>query len=128
MNKRTRRIPTHTTDHDGQAIVLVPLANHDEPAKLLQEDFYRLMELGYSDQWVYNRAGTGHPYVRCSSSRVAGGLETVARLLAEPGSGKIVRYQDSNRLNLRADNLYTNKGWAKGQTITSIAEDTDGTA
>lgn len=128
MTKRTRRIPTYAIDHDKQAIVLVPLANHHEPAKLFPEDFHRLMEWGYSDQWVYNRAGTGHPYVRCSSSRVAGAHETVARVLVNPGTGHIVQYHDGDRLNLRADNLYTNKGYAKGQTIVSAEDDIDGNA
>lgn len=128
MTKRTPRIPTHATDHDGEAVVLVPLANHPEPAKLLQADFNRLMELGYSDQWTYNPAGTGHPYVRCSNSRVAGANETVARVILEPGRGHVVRYRDGNRLNLRFENLYVHRGPAKGQTILSAEEKPDADA
>lgn len=117
MPSTNKREPIFTTDTDGEAVVLIPLANHNEPAKLFRDDFDRLMAEGCSDQWMLNSNGQGHAYVRVGNSNVAGQLESVARLVFNAGNGVVVKHYDGDRLNLRSDNLMTEKGYAKGQTV-----------
>lgn len=109
MTNTQRREVRHTTDTDGKAIVLVPLANHDEPAKVLAEDFAAIIAAGFTDQWTLNSSGNGYAYVRCGAD-MRGHLATVARLVTKPRKGFMVRYQDRDRLNLRRDNLRLVKG------------------
>lgn len=108
-NKHARREVRHATDLDGKAIVLVSLANHDRPAKLLAEDFAAIVEAGYTDQWTFNSNGIRHAYVRCYAA-TRGRLATVARLIVAPRKGYRVRYIDGDRLNLRGDNLQQVRG------------------
>lgn len=103
---RSPRTPQHTTDADGAAVVLVPLANYPQPAKLLAEDFERLMLAGISHMWTLNIGKGGHGYVRLNSHRAGKNLISVARLVMAPRAGQQVRYRDGDRLNLRRDNLY----------------------
>ena len=100
---QTKRTPVFTIDRDGREIVLVPLANHNEPAKLFTEDWDRLMRAKISPHWTLNGAN-GFPYVRCGVRR-AGRLDTVARLILRAGAGQVVGYCSEDRLNLRRDNL-----------------------
>lgn len=102
-----RRQPVLAVDKDGKSIVLVPLANHDQPAKLFLSDFERLMEERCSDQWTLNTASPGHAYVRgCKRGIGTGRLWTIARLVLNAPYRNSVRYADGDRLNLRRDNLY----------------------
>lgn len=107
----------HATDTDGAEIVLVPLANLTVKAKVLKEDYERLIALGLSNRWNLNSNNNGLHYVRVSPVNLKGGQTLtellVSRLVAQAGSKQIVRYQDGNRLNLRSDNLITSKGTAK---------------
>jgi hypothetical protein len=100
---RMHRTPVHTHDCDGREIVLVSLANHDRPAKLLVEDWKRLVREEVSQQWTLNK-GAGIAYVRCGAKR-PGNLDTVARLIMRAGAGQMVGYCSEDRLNLRRDNL-----------------------
>lgn len=108
-SKQPRRV-RFTIDHDGERIALVPLANHDAPAKLLASDYRRIVGDGFTDQWTLNSNGQGNAYVRCGAAKVRGQLATVARLLLEPPKGYRVTYLDGDRLNLRRDNLKLAKG------------------
>ena len=101
---RNTRTPVRALDRDGQQIVLVPLANHDAPAKLLSEDWDYLGRQGISTQWTYNDNNRNRQYVRCPMRR-QGNLETVARLITGAERGDVVSYLDGDRLNLRRDNL-----------------------
>lgn len=121
MTKRTTCNPIHTTDDHGTPIVLVPLASHPIPAQVDAEDFDRLIAQGVSLFWTLNWSGTGYPYVRCSNPRVAGHLTTVARLILNVGPGRVVKYRDGNRLNLRRSNLWVANGPAKGQSPSESA-------
>jgi hypothetical protein len=111
MNEHGYRTPKFTTDGDGEAIVLVSLANHREPAKLFASDFEGLMRQGVSGMWTLNSNGYGSEYVRCPASG-KGRLFTVARLIVRPAKGQVIRYRDGNRLNLRRDNLIVRSGRA----------------
>ena len=113
---RTQRTLTFCQDRDGEAIALVPLANHTKPAKILREDLEHLLAAGYSDQWTFNQAGSGYSYVRCAMSHRRGNLASVARLILNAPRGRVVTYLDENRLNLRRDNLALKPGNAKGAT------------
>lgn len=113
MTNKKGRSPIYSLDRDGEAIVLVPLANHPEPAKLLKADFLRLESQGLGMAWTFNSNGKGSHYVRASVPGVRGRLLTVARLIVGAGGGRCVQYRDGNRLNLRADNLFVAEGYAK---------------
>jgi len=119
--KRIERTVTFCLDHDGEPIALVPLANHSKPAKVFRDDLDRLVAAGYSDQWTFNKAGPPYSYVRCAVSNRRGNLVSVARLILNAPSGRVVTYLDENRLNLRRDNLTLKPGNAKG--VTSLARD-----
>jgi len=120
MTRRITREPIRTVDTDGAPIVLVPLANHDRPAKLLAEDFDRLVAQGLPLAWTLNQATGGNAYVRCATSAVVGRLVTVARLILRVGRGRVVKYRDGDRLNLRRDNLWATNGPAKHRTISEV--------
>lgn len=110
MNTKQPRRVRFAIDLDGKRIALVPLANHDIPAKLLAGDYRRIVGDGFTDQWTLNSNGKGNAYVRCGVANVRGHLATVARVLLEPPKGYRVTYLDDNRLNLRRDNLKLAKG------------------
>lgn len=122
MITKNNRSPVRTQDRDGSTIVLVPLANHPQPAKLFPEDFDRLTADGLGMAWTFNEATRGYHYVRTYHHGVCGELVTVARLILGAGARNCVRYRDSDRLNLRSDNLYLSEGYAKGKTTLSSAE------
>ncbi len=120
-HRRSRRVPRFTKDHDGRAIVLVPIASQDQPAKLFQEDFEALMKTGITDQWHYNNNGVDCSYVRCAVGRGTDKTMTVARLIMRPRAGVIIGYRDGNRLNLRRDNLELGTGRAKARERMTMA-------
>lgn len=108
------RLPTCTYDSQGKPIVLVPLANHPEPAIIDADDFDALMKAGVSDQWFLNDNGSGYCYVRCCA-KMGDNLMTLARLIRCPAVGRVIRYGDGNRLNLRRANLGVSRGNAKSR-------------
>ncbi|TNC93813.1 MAG: hypothetical protein FD119_3732 [Stygiobacter sp.] len=121
MTTKPDRRPVFTMDRDGRDIVLVPLANHDHPAKLLKEDFERITSKGVGTFWTFNAVGQGYAYVRCPNPdrplSPGRSLLTVARVITGAGRGRRVQYRDGDRLNLRSDNLTTSSGYAKGKAL-----------
>ena len=69
------------------------------------------MAEGWSDQWFLNENS-----IRVRDNAVRGSLTNVARLVVKAGPGRVVRFVDGDRLNLRRSNLYTVRGNAKGPT------------
>lgn len=104
MNQR--RTSTTSEDQRGRTIVLVPLANHLRPARLLLADFEALKTRGVSDQWTMNEARPGHCYVRASAVAPARTLVTIARVLLAAPPGRLIGYRDGDRTNLLRENLY----------------------
>ena len=126
MNQRTTRTPAHARDIDGKEIVLIPLANHSEPAKILREDFETLSAAGYTQNWTFNARASGpgaRRYVRCAAHDRKGNLTRVARLVLNTPRGRVVKYRDGNRLNLRRDNLLLSAGCAPGATMKDESPD-----
>ncbi len=114
-----RRKPVRSTDKHNTPIVLVPLANHSEPAIVDVSTFDRLMAEGFSDQWTFNQFINGYRrygFVRCTNNKVHGRLSTIARLVTDASPGQVVKYRDRNPLNLRRYNLTLKNGNAKGAT------------
>lgn len=109
-----------TRDHDGRAIVLVPLAYSSERVKLLPDDYDKLVLAGVSAEWT--RRGTEGRYVYCGSRR-EGDLAIVARLIVGAGPGGQVNYHDGNRLNLRKENLWIRHVSVR-KPVRAIFEDT----
>jgi hypothetical protein len=120
---RNKREPNFTTDLDGREIVVVPLACGSK-AKLFAEDFYTLKQLGLSDNWFLNSAGTGRPsYVRCFSPRT-GNVVSISRVIVGAGSRKVVKCIDNDRTNLRRDNLHLTTGNG-GARVSTAGEEID---
>jgi hypothetical protein len=116
---RKQRTPTYALDIDRKEIVLIPLANHSEPAKILREDFDALLAAGYSSSWTFNAADSRskYRYVRCGVWKRRGQLASVARLILNSPRGRVVKHRDGDRLNLRRDNLFLATGKAPGATM-----------
>jgi hypothetical protein len=108
MNHIPTRQPIRTTAADGSPIVLVPVRGGALPATVDAEDFDRLVAVGISPMWLFNKARQGKAYVRAGHPRqeATGGLVTIARLIMEAPAGNRVRYWDGDTLNLRRENLY----------------------
>lgn len=100
---RPRPAPHRTTDPDGHAVVAVPLARGDRPARVDPQDFRRLIDLGLSPAWTFNSNGQQNAYVRAMMN---GKLCTAARMIMNAGRGDQVSYRDGDPTNLRRDNLY----------------------
>lgn len=102
---------------DGGKIVKVEMSNRQGTFVTVDaDDYVALVAEGLPTRWFLNRAGSGHDYVRFAPGRFAGKLETVARRIVRSRPGRIVRYVDGDRLNLRRSNLYLIPGNARGQT------------
>lgn len=107
-----RRFPVRLTSRRN-SIVQVPLANAPGRfATLDADDFDRLREAGVSDQWTLNGDGHGNAYVRVAI-RTKGRLVSVARLIVGAPAGRVVKYYDGNRTNLRRRNLTMKEGYAR---------------
>jgi hypothetical protein len=102
--KKRNTTPTHSVDHDGLAIVRVPLANGGT-AKLFPDDYDGLLSQGLASHWASNDSGNGYAYVKCRNPRHSLGFVIVARCIAKAMPGQMVKYQDGDRMNLRLDNL-----------------------
>jgi hypothetical protein len=98
--------PSWDYDQDGQKIILVPLQNCSRPAKLLPEDWDRLVTAGVSGYWSCKGPQGRYVY---SGTRRAGDLAIVARLIMDAGPDYRVHYHDGDRLNLRSENLWNKK-------------------
>ena len=70
--------PQVVRDHDGRALVLMPLRNSERCAKVLVADWNKLADLEVSATWFC--ASREHPYVRAGSYE-RGGHINVARLI-----------------------------------------------
>ena len=72
-------------------------------AKILPEDWHRLIEGGASPNWYFNGGGVG--FGRKLNGKVR--IERPARLILGITDPKVfARFRDRNPLNLRRDNLY----------------------
>ncbi len=116
---KERRKPVRTTDPDGTPVVLVPIKHSDLCATVNEEDFDRMMEAGFSDQWWFEETYPGCKYVRVTDPSLASNNLTISRLVVEAGARQIVKYRDGDRLNLRRENLYTLVGHAKRPASTN---------
>ena len=125
------RPPTRTVDPDGTEIVQVPLPR-GEVAVIEAADYEWLLGLGLPPNWSYDKGANSCNYVRVTAylggrNRRPRGLKSgalqmsVARLIMRTDIGEIIRYRDSNRLNLRRSNLNVCPGRADGRELTVIA-------
>lgn len=106
----------HTT-LEGSPVVRVEMSNAPGVFAVVDRDDYdALAAAGFPTRWFINSTGNGYWYVRFSPGRFAGKLETVARTILGPRRGRVVKYRDGDRLNLRRSNLYYAQGFAPGAT------------
>jgi hypothetical protein len=111
MNQRFTPTVMTYQDSDRRLIARVPLSRRDDYAELLYSDYERILAAGFDSPWHLNSNGHGRLYVR---TMVRGGNETmIARLIANAPPRHRIRYADDNPLNLRAENLLIDEGWAK---------------
>jgi|HigsolmetaGSP11D_1036233.scaffolds.fasta_scaffold34631_1 hypothetical protein len=103
MQRKVIRSPYVDRDGDGTTIYRVPLAGTKLEAKILPEDWHRLIEGGASPNWYFNGGGVG--FGRKLNGKVR--IERPARLILGITDPKVfARFRDRNPLNLRRDNLY----------------------
>lgn len=103
MQRKVIRSPYVDRDGDGTTIYRVPLAGTKLEAKILPEDWHRLIEGGASPNWYFNGGGVG--FGRKLNGKVR--IERPARLILGITDPKVfARFRDLNPLNLRRDNLY----------------------
>jgi len=106
-----------TTAFDQSPIVRIELGNRaGQFATFDRRDFDTPRDNGFPLSIFLNSAGPGRDYVRFSTRRFLGNLETPARLLKGAGPGEVVRYRDGDSTNLRQCNRYVAKGYAPGQS------------
>ena len=110
------REPRRITDPDGNRLVHVPLTG-GAVAVLDEADFDRVMTLGISKGWFFNKDGKGHAYVKASLPGPGGNLVMVARLIMDVPHGQVVRPADRNPLNLRRGNLAFRVGFSKHREV-----------
>ena len=80
-----------------------------------RDDFTTWTDQGHSTRWFFN--GTGqHKYVRTYDPECAGGTVSVVRLMFQPAQGRIVRYRNGNRLDLRRENIIVTGGYSTGRS------------
>lgn len=105
--------PSRFTDAGGHTVVRVYLCDGTH-AVVDEDDFDRLVSLGFSPRWFPSGDGKGRSYV-CVAPPSGSGLNhgirvNVARLIALPASrGVVVKYADGDRLNLRRSNLIAHR-------------------
>ncbi|NII11548.1 hypothetical protein [Oleiagrimonas sp. C23AA] len=106
---------TVTTDEDGNEIAQVLCTSSDHPVVLELAVLRRLQKQGWTDRWACASDGHGNRYVVTYCRDIEGrtSVTTVARLVVGAEKGQRVRYRDGNRLNLRRENLYVEKGPAR---------------
>jgi hypothetical protein len=103
------------TDANGAPIFLVPTSNGG-PFKVDAADLH-LVPRG---PHYWNNTGGGRSYVSCM------GQENnihPARIIAGVGRGKVVRFRDGDRSNLRRNNLEVMNGRAKWSDAASVRTD-----
>lgn len=97
-------------DPSGAPVVHVQMSNaRGTFATFDAEDYERLRKL-YPGSWRLNDNGRGAVYVRAVAPGTVNRNVNLAREALEPGPGRIVRYRDGNRLNLRRSNLRVEEG------------------
>lgn len=101
---------------DFPGTVRVELTNRPGQFALIDRaDFEQWTAEGRSTRWLLNGAG-GYEYVRVHDPEWAGGLVSVARLLLRAKDGRIVKYANGDRLDLRRSNLWMTDGYAPGRS------------
>lgn len=116
MTRTTERTITYSRDPSGREVAHVPLARRSETAAIYRDDLERLTTSGVPFPWYLNTARCCS-YVSAYDPDHLGKNQTVARRLIDAPKGRIVKYRDGDRLNLRRDNLYLTEGAsAKGKT------------
>lgn len=115
MTIKPLRTPIRSTDRDGKAVLLVPLANSDKVAKVFPEDYDRLIARGFSPNWCWNVRTVKVSDWKHNTPRVA-------RLIMDvEGPAFHVRHRDGDPLNIRRDNLIVKA--VKTRNLTSIGGD-----
>lgn len=104
---------------DGSEVVRVEIANQRGVFAVMDAtDYDDWIAAGRDTRFILNRNGpmTGTYRVVFYDLSVAGGIAGVARQIVSPGRGKVIRYRDDDRLNLRRSNLDVQGGRARGQS------------
>lgn len=95
MQRKVIRSPYVDRDGDGTTIYRVPLAGTKLEAKILPEDWHRLIEGGASPNWYFNGGGVG--FGRKLNGKVR--IERPARLILGITDPKVfARFRDRNPL------------------------------
>lgn len=105
---KTKRPISHFIDDNGQACVLVPLANNKGKAIVYADRYAELAAQGLSLNWFLNANGSGSAYVKVRHPN--GDNRVVARIVAGAPYCREIRYRNRNPLDLRCNNLIVAEG------------------
>jgi hypothetical protein len=102
-----RSVHIHSCPRTRRELITVSVSNRFETT-LYRDDYAVLLALGLSPSWFIWRSG----YVATPAPYSPNGHVNVARVLLDAGEGEVVRYVDSDKLNLRRENLLIEPGFA----------------
>lgn len=105
-----------SSDADGAAVVHVRMSNDPSAFATFDADDYDRLRRLYPGPWRLNSNGLGAIYVRAVAPGTPYRNVNLAREALQPGHGRIVRYRDGDRLNLRRANLYVEEGTTHRRT------------
>lgn len=101
----------------GETVYRIPLSNRPGRYATVCKEGLAIIEASLIKSVFMGVDGSGkYEYPSVYSPRVAGEMETLARILVGAGRGQRVRYYDGDRTNLRLSNLRVERGAAKGTT------------
>lgn len=110
MSHRKPHNLVYSTDpKTGLVSVGVLLSNRDRRAWVLEEDYARIFAEFGETPWFLNDNGQGLEYVRLGNPAQQN-LHMLARLVIGERPGKVIKYFDGDRCNLRATNLMVASG------------------
>ncbi len=108
---RVRREPIFLKDTDGADIALLKTNKSGLTVKLLASDLHELVARGFTDQVTLMRdRRSGFHYATVNVTGMPGGAIQLSRLIVGAKRKTNVTYADSDRQNLRRDNLVIVKG------------------
>lgn len=111
QKRRSKRTPIPFIDAYGTSVLKVPLDDDANNFALVDEaDYQRLFDSGVTPNWFLNGDGKGRVYVRAGSWRDGkASVIQIARAILRAEGRRVVHYINSDRLDLRSNNLRLSK-------------------
>ena len=107
---RTATTALRAHDFNGAPVVHVQMSNSRGTFATFDAGDYEQLRTRFPGAWRLNDNGRGAVYVRAKTPGLNYRNVNLAREVLQPGLGRVVRYRDGNRLNLRRSNLQVKEG------------------